>query len=97
MKITKKTLKQIIQEEIKSILSEQKEQGYRYVVNKFSLGGQHRVDIRVVEVKTSKIIASEGAMGTSEKEAFDKVRVKLAEKLSKLGLDLTKIPAAEQK
>ena len=92
MKITKSQLKQIIKEELGSVLSEQEEQKYRLIMGQaFCMGAQCMATMRVVELETSKIIASSKGQGKTKEEAMQVAKADLAKKLQVKGLDLNKI------
>ena len=92
MEITKSQLKQIIKEELESVLSEEEEQKYRLIMNPaFCFRGQCVAAMRVVELKPNEIIASSKGSGKTKEEAMQVARADLATKLQAKGLDLNKI------
>jgi len=91
MKITKSKLRQIIKEELESVLSEQEEQKYRLVMGQAFCMGQCMATMRVVELETSKIIASSKGQGKTKEEAMQAAKADLAKKLQAEGLDLNEI------
>ena len=92
MKITKSQLKQIIKEELESVLSEQEEQNHRLIIGKaFCMGPQCMATMRVVHLQTTKIAAASKGMGKTKEEAMQAAKADLAKKLQAKGLDLNKI------
>jgi dsRNA-specific ribonuclease len=92
MKITKSQLKQIIKEELESVLAEQEEQKYRLIiVPGFCMGGQCVAHMKVIHLETSKITAIAEGQGKTKEEALQAAKVNLIKKLQAKGLDLNKI------
>ena len=88
MKITKSQLKQLIKEELESVLSEQEEQKYRLIMGQaFCMGAQCMATMRVAHLETSKIAAASKGMGKTKEEAEQAAKVELAKKLQDIGLD----------
>jgi len=92
MKLTKSKLQQIIKEEVNNILEEQKEKGYRLIIGAAFCMGPCVATMRVVEAKTSKVVAASKGKGKTKEEAFKIAKIQLVKQLSKLGLDINKIP-----
>ena len=92
MKITKSQLKEIIEEELESILSEQEEQKYRLIIPQaFCFQAQCMATMRVIELETGVIVTASKGPGKTKEEAMQVAKANLAKKLQAKGLDMNKI------
>ena len=100
MQITKLELRQIIREELQSMLNEgpeqnYPEQNYRTLLGQaFCMGTRCMATMRVVRQDGAIAAASKGA-GETKEEAMQTAKANLAKKLQAIDLDINKIPVKE--
>ena len=93
MKISKSKIKQIVKEELESVLNEANEEKYRLIIPKvICLMGQcQQPGMRVVELEPGTIVAAAKGRAKTAEEANKIAHAALAKKLAAKGLNIKKI------